>query len=203
VRSDWLLPICTGGERLKDAQGRKLHPTQKPEALLARVMLSASKPGDVVLDPFLGSGTSAAVAKRLRRHFVGVERDETYAAAAAARIDAIEPLPEAALVAPPSAREAPRVAFSALVDSGLVTPGLELTDAKGHVRAVVRADGTIALVNAATLAVGSIHRMGALAQGAEACNGWTFWHVEQEGRRHPIDVLRARLRAEMGIRSEE
>ncbi len=166
-------------------------------------MLSASKPGDVVLDPFLGSGTSAAVAKRLRRHFVGVERDETYAAAAAARIDAIEPLPEAALVAPPSAREAPRVAFSALVDSGLVTPGLELTDAKGHVRAVVRADGTIALVNAATLAVGSIHRMGALAQGAEACNGWTFWHVEQEGRRHPIDVLRARLRAEMGIRSEE
>ncbi|WP_029005005.1 site-specific DNA-methyltransferase [Azorhizobium doebereinerae] len=203
VRSDWLLPICTGAERLKDAEGRKVHPTQKPESLLARVLLSASKPGDVVLDPFLGTGTSAAVAKRLRRHFIGVERDEGYAAAAAARIAAIEPLPEAALVAPPSAREAPRVAFSALVDSGLVTPGVELTDAKGNVRAIVRADGTIALVNAATAAVGSIHRMGALAQGAEACNGWTFWHVEQEGRRHPIDMLRARLRAEMGIRSQE
>ncbi|GGF88032.1 methyltransferase [Azorhizobium oxalatiphilum] len=202
VRSDWLFPICTGAERLKDEDGRKLHPTQKPEALLARVMLSASKPGDVVLDPFLGSGTSAAVAKRLRRHFIGIERDEGYAAAAAARIEAVEPLPEIALQAPPSAREAPRVAFSALVDSGLVTPGVELTDAKGNVRAVVRADGTIALVNNATLSVGSIHRMGALAQGAEACNGWTFWHVEQEGRRHPIDVLRARLRAEMGVRSE-
>ncbi len=203
VRSDWLLPICTGGERLKDANGRKVHPTQKPESLLARVLMSASKPGDLVLDPFLGSGTSAAVAKRLRRHYVGIERDEGYAEAARVRIDAIEPLPEAALAAPPSAREAPRVAFSALVDSGLVTPGVELTDAKGNVRAVVRADGTIALVNEATTSVGSIHRMGALAQGAAACNGWTFWHVEQEGRRHPIDTLRARLRAEMGIRSEE
>ncbi|QTL02878.1 site-specific DNA-methyltransferase [Aquabacter sp. L1I39] len=200
VRSDWLIPLCTGHERLKDAQGRKTHPTQKPEALLARVLLAASRPGDVVLDPFLGSGTSAAVAKRLRRHFIGIERDETYAQAAQARIDAVEPLPESALIAPPSAREAPRVAFSALVERGLVAPGLELTDSKGQVRAVVRADGTIALANAQ--AVGSIHRMGALAQGAEACNGWTFWHVEQEGRRHPIDMLRARLREEMGVRSE-
>ena len=200
VRSDWLIPLCTGHERLKDAQGRKTHPTQKPEALLARVLLSASRPGDVILDPFLGSGTSAAVAKRLRRRFIGIERDETYASAAQARIDAVEPLPESALIAPPSAREAPRVAFSALVERGLVAPGLELTDSKGQVRAVVRADGTIALANAQ--AVGSIHRMGALAQGAEACNGWTFWHVEQEGRRHPIDILRARLREEMGVRSE-
>ena len=202
VRSDWLLPICTGHERLKDGNGRKTHPTQKPEALLARVLLSASRPGDVVLDPFLGSGTSAAVAKRLRRNFIGIERDETYAAAAQARIDAISPLPESALAAPPSAREAPRVAFSALVERGLVTPGAELTDSKGNLRAVVRADGTLALITNASTSVGSIHRMGALAQGAEACNGWTFWHVEQEGRRHPIDVLRARLRAEMGIGSK-
>jgi len=201
VRSDWHLPLCTGQERLKDADGRKLHPTQKPEALLARVLLSASRPGDVVLDPFFGSGTTGAVAKRLRRHFIGIERDPAYDAAAEARIAAVEPLPEEALVAPPSAREAPRVAFSALVERGLVTPGAELTDAKGRFRAVVRADGTLALTGG-VVSVGSIHRMGALAQGAEACNGWTFWHVEEEGRRHPIDVLRARLRAEMGIRSE-
>ncbi|MEP9376833.1 site-specific DNA-methyltransferase [Aquabacter sp. CN5-332] len=202
VRSDWLIPLCTGAERLKDGDGRKIHPTQKPEALLARVLLSASKPGDVVLDPFLGSGTSAAVAKRLRRHFIGIERDPGYAAAATRRIAAVEPLPEAALAAPPSAREATRVAFSALVERGLVTPGAELTDAKGRVRAVVRADGTIAIVANNAPAVGSIHRMGALAQGAEACNGWTFWHVEQEGRLHPIDMLRARLRAELGVGSE-
>ncbi|TCT06823.1 modification methylase [Aquabacter spiritensis] len=202
VRSDWLIPLCTGNERLKDADGRKAHPTQKPEALLARILLSASRPGDVVLDPFLGSGTSAAVAKRLRRRFVGIERDPFYAAAATRRIAAIEPLPEAALAAPPSAREAPRVAFAALVERGLVTPGAELTDAKGRARAVVRADGTIAIVANNTPAVGSIHRMGALAQGSEACNGWTFWHVEQEGRRHPIDQLRARLRAELGLGGE-
>lgn len=200
VRSDWHLPLCTGQERLKDAEGKKLHPTQKPEALLARVLLSASKPGDVVLDPFFGSGTTGAVAKRFNRRFIGIERDIGYAAAAEARIAAVETLPDSVLVAPPSAREAPRVAFSALVESGLVTPGAELTDAKGHVRAVVRPDGTIALDGAQK--VGSIHRIGALAQGAQACNGWTFWHVEQEGRRHPIDVLRARLREEMGIRSE-
>lgn len=202
VRSDWLIPLCTGQERLKDAEGRKLHPTQKPEALLARILLSASRPGDVVLDPFLGSGTTAAVAKRLRRRFIGLERDPHYAQAAQQRVDAIEPLPEAALAAPPSAREAPRVAFSALVERGLVTPGAELTDAKGHVRAVVRADGTIAIVNNQTPTIGSIHRIGALAQGAEACNGWTFWHVEQEGRRHPIDMLRARLRAELNLGGE-
>ncbi|OYW58061.1 MAG: modification methylase [Rhizobiales bacterium 12-68-15] len=202
VRSDWLIPLCTGQERLKDADGRKVHPTQKPEALLARILLSASRPGDVVLDPFLGSGTTAAVAKRLRRHFIGLERDPAYADAARRRVDAVEPLPEAALSAPPSAREAPRVAFSVLVERGLVTPGAELTDAKGHVRAVVRADGTIAIVNNQTPTVGSIHRIGALAQGAEACNGWTFWHVEQEGRRHPIDMLRARLRAELNLGGE-
>ncbi|MGQ3674376.1 site-specific DNA-methyltransferase [Xanthobacter sp. TB0139] len=203
VRSDWLIPLCTGHERLKDEQGRKVHPTQKPEALLARVMLSASKPGDVILDPFFGSGTTGAVAKRLRRNFIGIEREESYAQAARARIDAVEPLPEEALVAPPSAREAPRVAFSALVERGLVEPGAELTDAKGRFRAVVRADGTIALAHeepaAGVQKVGSIHRMGAMAQGAQACNGWTFWHVEQEGRRHPIDELRARLRAELGL----
>ena len=193
VRSDWFLPICTGGERLKDAAGRKVHPTQKPEALLARVMLSASNPGDVVLDPFFGSGTTGAVAKRLSRHFIGTERDETYAAAARARIDAVEPLPLSAVSAPPQKRQEPRVAFASIVESGRLPPGTELIDAKGRHRAIVRADGALALGSI----VGSIHKIGALAQGLPACNGWTFWHFEERGRLQPIDDLRADVRASL------
>ncbi len=131
VRSDWTISLCTGDERLKNADGKKVHPTQKPEALLARAILSASRPGDVVLDPFFGSGTTGAVAKRLGRHFVGIERDKTYAAAAMKRINAVEPLEEATLVPYLSAREAPRVAFSSLVERGLVKAGATVTDAKG------------------------------------------------------------------------
>ncbi len=203
MRSDWLFPICSGHERLKDETGHKVHPTQKPEALLARVILSASKPGDVVLDPFLGSGTTAAVAKRLGRHFVGIERDGTYADAAQARIDAVEPLPDLALVPAPTARDAPRIAFNALVERGLLAPGTLLTDAKAKVRALVRADGTLSLETAPGLGqIGSIHRAGALAQGIEACNGWTYWHIAtQEGLR-PIDSLRAVVRSEMAMAAE-
>ena len=203
MRSDWLFPICSGGERLKDADGHKLHPTQKPEALIARILLAASKPGDVVLDPFLGSGTTAAVAKRLRRHFIGIERDRDYAAAAQARVDAVEPLPEAALAPAPSAREAPRVAFASLVERGLVLPGTLLTDARAQVKALVRADGTLSLETAPGLGtVGSIHRAGAVAQGMEACNGWTFWHIETREGLRPIDSLRAVVRSEMAMAAE-
>ncbi|MGA9823435.1 MAG: site-specific DNA-methyltransferase, partial [Methylocystis sp.] len=130
MRSDWLFPICTGGERLKDAQGRKTHPTQKPEALLARVMLAASNAGDLVLDPFFGSGTTGAVAKRLRRDYLGIERDHAYADAAQARIDAVEPLDPATLTTAPTKRSEPRIAFASLVDAGLVAPGAKLADAK-------------------------------------------------------------------------
>lgn len=203
MRSDWLFPICSGGERLKDEDGHKVHPTQKPEALLARVILSASKPGDVILDPFLGSGTTAAVAKRLRRHFIGIERDATYADAAQARIDAVEPLPEHALTAAPSAREAPRVAFASLLDRGLVSAGTMLTDAKSRNRAMVRADGTLSLETAPGLGqVASIHRAGAIAQGLDACNGWTYWHIETREGLRPIDSLRAVVRSEMAMAAE-
>ncbi|ADH91682.1 DNA methylase N-4/N-6 domain protein [Ancylobacter novellus DSM 506] len=203
MRSDWLFPICSGGERLKDEDGRKLHPTQKPEALLARVILSASKPGDVVLDPFLGSGTTAAVARRLGRHFVGIERDPTYADAAQARIDAVEPLPDLALALAPTAREAPRVAFNSLIERGLLAPGTLLTDAKARTRALVRADGTLSLETAPGLGqIGSIHRAGALAQGLDACNGWTYWHVETREGLKPIDTLRAVMRSEMAMAAE-
>ena len=194
MRSDWFIPLCTGEERLKGRDGKKLHPTQKPEALLARVILAASRPGDVVLDPFCGTGTSGAVARRLRRNFVGIERQAEYAAAAQARIDAVEPLAEPALASFMTAREAPRVPFTALIERGLLAPGVKLVDAKRRHRALIRADGALAFGDA----VGSIHRIGAIAQGLEACNGWTFWHVETAQGLTVIDALRAQVRAEMG-----
>jgi len=193
MRSDWLFPLCTGEERLKGGDGKKLHPTQKPEALLARIILAASRPDDLVLDPFSGTGTTGAVARRLRRRFVGVEREAQYAAAAEERIAAVEPMAEPALASFMTAREAPRVPFAALVERGLVVPGITLVDAKKRHQALVRADGALALGEA----VGSIHRIGALAQGLEACNGWTFWHVETSQGLTLIDTLRAKVRAGM------
>jgi modification methylase len=193
VRSDWTLALCTGEERLKGRDGKKLHPTQKPEALLARVLLSASRPDDLVLDPFCGTGTTGAVAKRLGRRFIGVEREASYAEAAERRIAAITPLPEASLAPFMTAREAPRVAFSLLVERGLVNAGSRLVDAKRKVNALVRADGAIALGES----VGSIHRIGALAQGLEACNGWSFWHLDTDKGLVSIDRLRAEIRAGM------
>ena len=194
MRSDWLFPLCTGEERLKGGDGKKLHPTQKPEALLARVILAASRPDDLVLDPFSGTGTTGAVAHRLRRRFVGIERAAEYVTAAQRRIAGIEPMPEPALASFVTAREAPRVPFLALLERGLLAPGIKLVDAKKRHRALVRADGALSLGQA----VGSIHRIGALAQGLEACNGWTFWHVETPQGLTVIDALRARVRAEMG-----
>src|SRR5246127_2002896 len=126
MRSDWLIPLCTGEERLKGDDGKKLHPTQKPEALLARIMLAASRPDDLVLDPFSGTGTTGAVARRLRRRFIGVEREAGYAGAREARMAAVEPVAEPALASFMTAREAPRVPFSALLERGLVAPGIRL-----------------------------------------------------------------------------
>ena len=193
VRSDWTLPLCTGDERLKDASGKKVHPTQKPEALLARVLLSASQPDDLVLDPFSGTGTTGAVAKRLGRRFIGIERDPSYAAAATARIDAIEPLPQPTLAPFVTARGAPRVPFATLLERGLVAPGETLVDAKRRHSALVRADGAVSFGNV----VGSIHRIGALVQGLDACNGWTFWHLDRPEGLVSIDALRAQVRDEM------
>jgi len=192
VRSDWTIALCTGEERLKGRDNKKLHPTQKPEALLARVILSSSRPDDVVLDPFCGTGTTGAVAKRLGRRFIGIEREEVYRQAAERRIAAVKPLPAASLASFQTARDAPRVPFSALIERGMIMPGADLFDAKRRHKALVRADGAIALGDA----VGSIHRIGALAQGLEACNGWTFWHVERAGALTLIDALRAQIRAE-------
>ncbi len=193
MRSDWTFPLCTGEERLKGDDGKKLHPTQKPEGLLARVILSSSRPDDLVLDPFSGTGTTGAVARRLGRRFIGVERDSGYAKAAEKRINEVEPLPEASLAPFMTAREAPRVAFATLIERGMVKPGKHLVDVKGRYKAMVRADGAISLGNS----VGSIHRIGALAQGLDACNGWTFWHLETDKGLTSIDAFRSQIRSEM------
>src|SRR5689334_19322305 len=198
VRSDWTIPLCTGEERLKGGDGKKLHPTQKPEALLARVILSSSRPGDLVLDPFSGTGTTGATAKRLGRQFIGIERDPAYAEAAQARISRVEPLPEASLAPFMTAREAPRVPFTALIERGMVRPGEKLFDAKRKVSALVRAEGALQLGST----VGSIHRIGAVAQGAGACNGWSYWHVERNKKLMLIDELRAEVRSTMGVAAE-
>lgn len=193
MRSDWLFPICTGGERLKDDDGNKLHPTQKPEALLARVMLASTQPGDVVLDPFFGSGTTGAVAKRLGRHFVGIEREQAYIDAAQERIASVRTLDGPELTVLTGKRAEPRVAFVSLLDMGLLTPGTKLYDAKKRYTATVRADGTLATTETA----GSIHRVGAAVQGLDACNGWTFWHYERAGGLTQIDELRRIVRVGM------
>jgi modification methylase len=193
MRSDWLFPICTGAERLKGEDGKKVHPTQKPEALLARVLMASSKPGDMVLDPFFGSGTTGAVARRLGRHFVGIEREQDYIDAARARIDAVEPLGKNELTVMTGKRAEPRVAFNVLIEAGHIKPGDVLVDAKRKHQAIVRADGTLAAGGQA----GSIHKVGALVQGFDACNGWTFWHVETSDGLKLIDDFRTAIRQEM------
>src|SRR5438477_3664187 len=198
VRSDWTIPLCTGEERLKGRDGKKVHPTQKPEALLARVILASSRPGDLVLDPFSGTGTTGAAAKRLGRQFIGVERDPAYAAAAEARISQVEPLPEASLAPFVTAREAPRVPFATLIERGMIKPGETLFDAKRKVSALVRAEGALQLGSA----VGSIHRIGAVAQGAGACNGWSYWHVERNRKLTLIDEFRAEIRESLATAAE-
>src|ERR1700730_6789300 len=193
LRSDWFLPICTGSERLKDARGHKLHSTQKPEALLSRVLLAASNRGDVVLDPFFGTGTTGAAAKRLGRAFVGIAREASYAKAASARIASADTLAEDAIAAVVAKRSEPRVAFSVIVESGLIRAGEILVDEHRRYSALVRAEGTVSMGEV----TGSIHRMGALAQGLPACNGWTFWHCERDDKLEPIDQLRNLFRASL------
>ncbi|MDP7549477.1 MAG: site-specific DNA-methyltransferase [Alphaproteobacteria bacterium] len=192
MRSDWLLPICTGDERIKQ-DGRKAHPTQKPEALLHRVLLASSNPGDLVLDPFFGTGTTGAVAKLLGRDFIGIDADQGYIDLARVRIAAVTPLGDADIDVTPSKRALPRIPFGWLVERGLLSPGALLYDAHRRYAAQIRADGSVV----ADRSRGSIHQVGAAVQGAPACNGWTFWFFEDRGQLVPIDLLRQKLRAEL------
>ena len=194
MRSDWVIPLCTGSERLKDEHGDKAHPTQKPEALLHRVILGTTNPGDVVLDPFFGTGTTGAVAKMLGRNFIGIEREESYRRAAEARLARIRPLDQSALEVTGSKRAEPRVPFGQVVERGMLRPGEVLISPRGRT-ATVRADGTLKGPSAEM--TGSIHQVGAAYEGAPSCNGWTYWHFKREGQLIPIDFLRQQIRAEM------
>ncbi len=185
MRSDWVLPICSGQERLK-RDGHKAHPTQKPEALLYRVLLSCTKAGDVVLDPFFGTGTTGAVARRLGRRWIGIERESAYCSVAEERIAAALPLDESTLQIMQSAKSQPRVAFGTLVETGMIAPGALLTDTKRRWQARVRVDGSLEC----GAQKGSIHRLGADLQGAPSCNGWNFWHIDHADGLKSIDSLR-------------
>jgi modification methylase len=198
MRSDWLFPICSGPERLKDDGGRKAHPTQKPEALLHRLLLATTNTGDVVLDPFFGTGTTGAVAKRLGRRWIGIERDPDYALAARERIDGQQALPQGALDTLRSKRAEPRVPFGTIIELGILSAGSPLWDERGRIRAEVKADGTLQR----GVSQGSIHRLGAEVQGKTACNGWTYWHFERKGRLAPIDLLRDQAKRALGIRPQ-
>jgi modification methylase len=195
MRSDWLFPICSGPERLKDEGGRKAHPTQKPEALLHRILIASSKPGDIVLDPFFGTGTTGAVAKRLGRRFIGIERDRDYARAAEERIARVTPLSPSALEMQRSKRTEPRVPFGTIVELRLLEPGDTVVDSRAKIRAEVKADGTLSWDGNQ----GSIHRLGAIVQGKTACNGWTFWHFLTDGKLKPIDLLREEAKRQLGL----
>lgn len=191
MRSDWTLPLCTGEERIKTAAGDKAHPTQKPEALLHRVILSSTKPGDVVLDPFFGVGTTGAAAKRLGRRFIGIERETDYVELARERISKVIPISPEDLDVMGSKRAEPRVPFGQIVEAGLLRPGDKLYCPKGQHMARVRADGSLVIGDIA----GSIHKVGAMVQSAPACNGWTYWHFKTDRGLAPIDVRRAKVRA--------
>ncbi len=194
MRSDWLLPICGGPERLRDGAGRKAHPTQKPEALLHRVLIAATRPGEVVLDPFFGTGTTGTVAKRLGRRWIGIERDGAYARIATERIDRVTTASDPSLLDAPTRREQPRIPFGWLIERGLLEPGTILTSYNRRWTAKVRADGMLIAADFR----GSIHQTGAHVQGLPACNGWQFWCFDAGGGRlQPIDLLRERLRSEL------
>ncbi|RLL72352.1 site-specific DNA-methyltransferase [Paenirhodobacter hankyongi] len=193
MRSDWVLPICTGNERLKDDAGDKAHPTQKPEALLHRIILGTTNPGDVVLDPFFGTGTTGAVAKMLGRDYIGIEREEAYRKVALKRLEKVRKFDKEALETTTSKRAEPRVPFGQLVERGMLRPGEELYSIGNRFKAKVRADGTLV----GNDVKGSIHQVGAHLEGAPSCNGWTYWHFKREGKLVPIDLLRQQIRAEL------
>ncbi len=196
MRSDWTIPICNGGERIKE-NGHRAHPTQKPESLLARAIIAGSNPDDIILDPFFGSGTTGAVAKKLGRHFIGIERDKTYARIAKTRIEDVEKIGNQELLAMPSKRNAPKVPFGALLESGMIKTGETLICPKRKWRAKVRADGSLLHETGDKTLSGSIHSLSAKLMGRENYNGWIFWSIERENQTIAIDDMRDEIRAQM------
>ncbi len=195
MRSDWILPICNGNERLKNAKGEKAHPTQKPESLLHRVLVGTTNPNDVVLDPFFGTGTTGAVAKMLGREFIGIEKEDAYIKVAHDRIKKIKKFDKEVLEVSTSKRSEPRVPFGQIIERGMLSPGEQLWSLNGRHKAKVRADGTLIGDDIK----GSIHQVGAALEGAPSCNGWTYWGFKRDGKMIPIDILRQQIRSEVTI----
>ena len=192
MRSDWFIPLCTGGERLKNDEGEKAHPTQKPEALLHRVITASTKPGELIVDPFFGTGTTGAVAKKMGRDYIGIEREKDYIKVAEKRLKNIKQYDEDS-IAIISKREQTRIPFGWLLEHGYLEPGAQLQDPKGKHKVKIAADGNVKTFEGTHR--GSIHKVGAAVQNAPSCNGWTYWHYKKGNQLLPIDHLRQQLRA--------
>tara|TARA_B100000700_G_C14673291_1_gene681844 strand:- start:54 stop:758 length:705 start_codon:yes stop_codon:yes gene_type:complete len=189
MRSTWSMPICSGKERLKE-KGKKIHSTQKPESLLHRILLASTNKNDFILDPFLGSGTTAVVAKKLNRFFYGIEKDSVYFKAAKKRVKNTKIIQDNYLDTLQNNRSKPRIPFGSLVEMGVIRPGTEIYDQKEKINAKIMVDGSIKYRQSE----GSIHKVAAQILGAESCNGWTYWHYKSGNSLKPIDELRQRLR---------
>ena len=190
MRSDWHIPICAGKERLRETNNQRSHPTQKPEALLYRIMVSSTNVGDTVLDPFLGSGTTAVMAKKLQRNFIGFEQDKDYIKLAKKRLKNTIPFSDEIVTMTKSRKDLPKVPFGELVEQGIIPPGAVLTDKKERYKATVSIDGTLKIKGLS----GSIHQLGAKVQGLPSCNGWDFWHIQNKSKSILLDDVRAQYR---------
>jgi len=190
MRSDWFIPICSGKERLRENNNQRSHPTQKPEALMYRIILSSTNKGDIILDPFLGSGTTAVVAKKLQRNFIGIEQDKEYISLAKKRLKQTKVLNDEVVKMKKSRKDLPKVPFGELVEQGIIPPGAVLTDKKEKYKATVTVDGSLKINNIS----GSIHQVGATIQGLSNCNGWDFWHIKNKSTSILLDEVRDKYR---------
>jgi len=190
MRSDWFIPICSGKERLRESNNQRSHPTQKPEALMYRIILSSTNKGDIILDPFLGSGTTAVVAKKLQRNFIGIEQDKEYISLAKKRLKQTKVLNDEVVKMKKSRKDLPKVPFGELVEQGIIPPGAVLTDKKEKYKATVTVDGSLKINNIS----GSIHQVGATIQGLSNCNGWDFWHIKNKSTSILLDEVRDKYR---------
>lgn len=189
MRSDWRIPICSGGERIK-IDGKKAHSTQKPEALLYRVIISSTNPGDIVLDPFFGTGTTGAVAKKLHRRWIGIESDAGYVELAQKRINSINAAafePSIFEVGDAKHRQ-PRIPFGRLVEIGMLNPGDYLYfNGDRDQKALLQADGNLTISGYS----GSIHKTAKYLNNGKPSNGWDQWYYEgDDGDLKKINDLR-------------
>ncbi|PPR44500.1 MAG: Modification methylase DpnIIB [Alphaproteobacteria bacterium MarineAlpha5_Bin8] len=191
MRSDWHIPICSGKERLRKSNNQRSHPTQKPQALLYRILVSSTNKGDTILDPFLGSGTTAVMAKKLQRNFIGIEKDKEYIVLAKKRLKDTKPLNDEIIKLKKSRKDLPKIPFGELVEQGVIPPGAVLTDKKERYKATVTIDGSIKINDMS----GSIHQVGAKIQGLPSCNGWDFWHVKEKNSSTLLDEIRGDYRS--------